>query len=510
MKHKNNQTIGKLFLVTILLSLLFVAIRTYYSQAMLDQSIYLESQHTDKSLHNNPKGISHSYANFTNQHTIAEGGAFLVIDSDEKFSELGLPGNGTHESPYLIENLTISGSQFSTGIYIRDTTKAFVIRNCLFENLTTAISFYNVRSYDSVSEIHNGLVLNSSFQNNIIDMVIDHSSGINVVNNNIVNTRTKDNMGLQLCDNSHIAISNNTITYLPSADGSIYIYTGRFISIANNTFINSGIKFDIYDLSFDYYPNEEYKFIIEGNTVNGKPIGYFERSDNLRINAGGYGQILVADCNNVTIQNQEITNAVVGIQVHHSNLVRILNNRISNSGYGILATSNDNITVAENEVYNTQRGIILYTSWSMVNVSDNVVVGSKYHAIGVYAINYKTWSPDLLLGIIENNVVNDSLDIGIIIDAEYVQIRSNVVANNTIGMSLGVCESVIVLNWLVSNSWYGIDIRNSCTEDFYSNEIYYNNFINNNYVLKGSQGNDDSSCTRWYNSIIKKGNYWSD
>ncbi|GAH11145.1 unnamed protein product, partial [marine sediment metagenome] len=53
----------------------------------------------------------------------------IRIINDSYWGEYDLPGTGTKNDPYIIANYSIDTS-FDYAIYIRDTTKYFVIKNC--------------------------------------------------------------------------------------------------------------------------------------------------------------------------------------------------------------------------------------------------------------------------------------------------------------------------------------------------------------------------------------------
>jgi len=75
--------------------------------------------------------ISSNSIDSTN-HEISLADSFpILITSDEAFTILGFPGNGTIAEPYLIENFRIiSSNQLDSAIMIGNTTAYFTIQNC--------------------------------------------------------------------------------------------------------------------------------------------------------------------------------------------------------------------------------------------------------------------------------------------------------------------------------------------------------------------------------------------
>ncbi|TFH05491.1 MAG: hypothetical protein E4H14_12615, partial [Candidatus Thorarchaeota archaeon] len=52
---------------------------------------------------------------------------------------------------------------------------------------------------------------------------------------------------------------------------------------------------------------------VSGNTVNSKPLGYFKSLTSAIIDGTQYGQVILANCSDVTVKNGVFTN--VGIQL---------------------------------------------------------------------------------------------------------------------------------------------------------------------------------------------------
>jgi parallel beta-helix repeat protein len=111
--------------------------------------------------------------------------------------------------------------------------------------------------------------------------------------------------------------------------GGVFIFS-NYSTISNNTFSNCGIWL----LS---YHNTVYN-----NTVNGKPLVYFEEASDKVIEDAG--QLILIDCNNITIENLELSNTLFGLQLVDTDNCLIVNNDFSNNDMtGILLFSNNNI-----------------------------------------------------------------------------------------------------------------------------------------------------------------------
>jgi len=92
-------------------------------------------------------------------------------------------------------------------------------------------------------------------------------------------------------------------TLSSNEEGGIFLLdeSGNNI-ITNNSFFNDGLW-----VSYSYHNN------VENNTVNGKPLVYLEETSDKVIDEAG--QVILIGCENITIQNHEISNICVGIKL---------------------------------------------------------------------------------------------------------------------------------------------------------------------------------------------------
>ena len=63
----------------------------------------------------------------------------IDIDSEIEFTALGIPGIGSFNDPFIIENKIIDGDGNKNGIRIVDISLYFIIRNCTISNCVTGI-----------------------------------------------------------------------------------------------------------------------------------------------------------------------------------------------------------------------------------------------------------------------------------------------------------------------------------------------------------------------------------
>ena len=290
------------------------------------------------------------------------------------------------------------------------------ITNNDFSGIELQSSSNNTISNNNITNYYYGICLWYTSNNNTIsnNNINDNEYGIDLdfTNNNTVtkNNITNNTCGINLCD-----CSNN--------------------NISNNTFINDGL----------YIANNEHN-TISNNTVNDLPLVYLEGETDQTINYNA-GQIILVNCNNITIQNQEITNTIAAIQLLNTNNSLITNNNISNHYYslGIYLYSSNNNTITENNISNNNYGIPLSCS-SNNTVTENNINNNYYGICLWYTSNNNT---------ISNNNINDN-------------------------------EYGIYITYLSDN-----------------NILYHNNFIND---IENAEDYGDN----YWNSSFGEGNYWDD
>jgi len=89
---------------------------------------------------------------------------------------------------------------------------------------------------------------------------------------------------------------------------------------------------------------------IEDNTVNGKPLVYFE-------NMSGYdvkdaGQVILVCCDNIKVENSSLSNTTIGLQLWGTNNSKILGNSVLNNYIGFAFSYSYNNTFHHNNLSN--------------------------------------------------------------------------------------------------------------------------------------------------------------
>ncbi|GAG99078.1 unnamed protein product, partial [marine sediment metagenome] len=254
----------------------------------------------------------------------------ISITSDSEFEVF--PGSGTSEDPYLIDGYNITTTS-DEGIYIRGTTKYFIIRNCYVDAREYGISIRNVAGGTAT-------VINNTCDNNEYGILLWHS------------------------------VSS---------------------TVANNTFTNCGLK--IVEDTIDAYLSHT----VENNWVNGKILGFYTNLDSTIIDEPVYGQLILVNCTNVTVRDQILNRASIGLFLYSCTYSVIINNTCSNNSIGISLQSSGSATVANNTCNsNDNRGLWFSFSGSSTVVnntcSNNIDDGIYLYSSGSSTVVNNTCS----------------------------------------------------------------------------------------------------------------------
>jgi len=252
------------------------------------------------------------------------------------------------------------------------------------------------------------------------------------------------------------------------------------------------------------FVDKSYHSIVKGNTVNGKHLIYLEDAANIEVTDVA-GQVILVNCNNIRVENQDLSNTDVGIELLKTDDSIIANNTVSSNDYGIKLYVSCNNTICDNNVCtNNEHGIDLIYSDSNSITRNNA---SSNHDCGI------------ILGTsignsITGNEARNNTDDGIYLyDSRDNSITGNEVRNNN--------NDGIYLYDSRNNSFTYNNASNNNGSGIYlisasNNKIYLNNFIDNADESYSSHPNNTWNSTEelvyTYNGSTYKnclGNYWS-
>lgn len=316
----------------------------------------------------------------------------------------------------------------------------------------------NLVSNNIISENYNGIFLNSSKNNTIRNNIITkNKDGINLISNSDSSYIIENNISENEYDGIYIkSSSNNTILKNKFSNN----YRGLWLHdetnnniIQDNVFLNDGLVIQ-----------NSFENTISNNSVNDEPILYLENKSNLILNEDT-GQIILVNCNNITIKNQTISNVYLGIELLKTNSCLISENIISNNVNGLNLHYSNNNRISKN-TFNSNNWNSIYLSKSKNNIIiDNQIISTDEFS----GIDLWDYSNNTIIS--RNNFSNNAYGIHV-----YNTSHTLITKNNFLNDHYGVC-----LWFLCTNTTIFSNNFEKCRDGIWS---YYarNNNISENKI----------------------------
>lgn len=317
----------------------------------------------------------------------------IHIYSNNDISRYNIPGSGTMEDPYRIENRTICSGE---AIRISWVSGYFIIKNNL---LLSAFPIYLYNIDSGCIKIFNNTCIGTLYNTRGFGMYISSiQSNLNISYNKLINY----DLALHLGHSPHSYIQNNKFLH---NNLNLYLYSSNSTQILNNTFIfkegdslskdciyitssyNCSVKNNILEGSgLDFSNYLGHSLICENNLVNNKELGFYTDLDGVVIdNSDTYGQLFLINCSDIVIKNQNIENTNyaltfincsicscdysnfsnnhnIGIRIIDSNEYNVSNCRFSFNSEGAYISNSNSTTFLDNTFNNNIIGIHIYYS----------------------------------------------------------------------------------------------------------------------------------------------------
>lgn len=508
---------------------------------------------------------------------LAQGGQSMLIWSNQILGTTGITLDGIYDC-------TIAQNTFKDnrkGLRLISSYANTIVWN-EFINSGLELIGSNLEQYlqdDVYSNTVNGKPL--IFWQHESNMVVPASAGaivlINCTNIEVSNqVISRTTVGLTIVNGTAMYIHHNNFTnnvlgidstfpdssfftsnyFIDNEDGGIALYSSPNNTIESNIFINCDLyipPYDIYDIL---------QLSVFNNTVNGKPLIYWEFVDSATVPTN-VGQIILIGCSNVDIENlifkggnvqaisvyystdvdvnnctfidlwqktavyyryssltdiiySNFENCDIGIYIGYADANILYRNNFTDCFLGIYSSNQFNISVGFCELLNCDYGIYFYRS-NMTSAYNNIISNSRW--LGIYYSN--CFEGEAYFNTISNGndgismILTDSLSIdnnnieynggtGIFVSScKDNLIAYNIIDNNMEGIYLADShENFIIDNYISYNYYYGLTLMNSG-----DNIISWNSFILNNYEFPSQQAQDTGTIV-YDNSIYC--NYWSD
>ncbi len=447
------------------------------------------------------------------------------------------------------------------GIHFDGSRYNHVTHNTLSENIGGVSLSLSDNNNFSYNEIHpfawDGFELtysdnNTLFANNVSEGDDGITLGASHNNSIIYNHISNVSDGVRISGSAGNRLLNNNISYNEEEGILLRWSDGNILS--GNEMTQNGIYIESESLQ-----GWNTQAIDISNTVNGKPVYYWKNVTGGTIPSGA-GEVILANCTGVAIQNQDLSNGTVGVQIGFSSSNRVSGSIISNNLRGgiHLYISDDNTLDGNTILSNRGREIeLVYSDGN--SLTNNVVIGyddlwpltttaiynwrsnNSYVAhneisnndVGAYFLmsrsatvtgNILTSDAIILSGselnywnthsIDTSNTVNGkpviywknrtsgNVPLGagevILANCTNVIVEDQNVSNGEVGLAIGFSSWNTIKENTFSNNWLGVYIEFS-----ESNTIFHNNFMFNTYQAISYGSNN------WDNGYPDGGNYWS-
>jgi parallel beta-helix repeat protein len=365
----------------------------------------------------------------------------IFIDSNDDFISYGFKGTGIAKDPYLIENLEIITITNSCGIHIKDTTKSFIIRNCIIDALDYGILVSNT-SLRTLSSIDSNII-----ENNYYGIFVNNTFVPLIVNN----TCRYNNYAINVTNCDYVLVDGNKC--FDNLNKSISVQTSENAWVTFNH-CYSGSEEGIIIRECPYSTVIHNVCLLNGDDNALELLGF-----GIRILSSSYTLVK----NNTCMENLEC-----GIDVNTGSLYTIEENFCFNNHYtgiqtwGVLSSLINNNTCIGNPY-----GILLYDA-TTTTITNNTVRYSNWAGMSLAEVSGCTFS---------YNLIQDTTNYGM----EFIHLSSNnkihhnkFIDNNPGGSSQAFDEGN-------QNIWY----QASTNEGNYWNE----------YVPPGSYSIDGSSSS---------------
>jgi parallel beta-helix repeat protein len=393
-----------------------------------------------------------------------------------------------------IKNNTLRDTEF--GIYITNSSDNLIMNNYLIDNkygifLQNSNSI-NITENNASHSNQYGFYLNHSHNNSIKHNEIRiNSYGIwlnSSHDNHIIDNNATDNW-----DNIHLYKSNNNdikSNYLHSVGYGMQLDSSLSNNIIENAMFESSIY--IYGDKIEFWTTH---IIDTSNTVNGKPLYYLKNQNGASVPLGA-GQVILANCTNIPIENQELSSGSVGIELGFSLNITIANNNITNNNlFGIYFYNSSGNNIFGNNLSSRWWSSLYLLNSSQNNITNNIISNNE---IGIYL--YSSGENNIT----GNNISsNDGYGIYLFNSSNRNIISYNIITANDHGIYLDTSnDNLVIRNNASSNERCGIHLYSSNENSIFGNNASFNRY---GIYVENSKSNNIKNTTMIKNGIFLLG-----
>ena len=212
------------------------------------------------------------------------------------------------------------------------------------------------------------------------------------------NTLTYNGYGIYILGASQNTITGNTAT---NNDIGIGLEASSNNILRDNVMDNNN-NLAVYGTQAPHFDND----IDDSNTVSGKKVYYLISQNNLIINPSTYpdvGYLALVNCQNITVNNLEITKNAHGVLLAYTTGATITQNVLKDNSVGVGLVASTANYIGDNDIVENTRGIQLSNSSTSNTISANDVSSNKE---GMFLFSS---SQNTFFG---NNITNNEIGVG--------------------------------------------------------------------------------------------------
>ncbi|TFG04838.1 hypothetical protein EU538_11925, partial [Candidatus Thorarchaeota archaeon] len=227
-----------------------------------------------------------------------------------------------------IEYNTITNT-FLRGLDLSNSPDPVIIGNILSDAVSQALY---------LSDCDRAYLSDNDISDSVDGIYITGSDNLTVIENTIT---TIENEGAAFYGAVNATFSDNIVS---QALNGLYLFQCINCTIEGNEFTECGILAPI-------SPNvQHYNHTVNDNIVNGKDLLYLRAQSDMVIDGTQCGEIIIVDCENMTIQGGEFETSSAGILTAFSEEINIKGVGISGNRYGIVVHETENATVLDSKL----------------------------------------------------------------------------------------------------------------------------------------------------------------
>lgn len=260
-----------------------------------------------------------------------------------------------------------------TSLTIDDMAKGIVLEGATYTSISSSI-ISNCSSMMGCwikSSSHNTTIINNDFRDSDTAISISNSNEQRITQNSIKDCR----FGILFFSSTQNTITSNTIS---TTFFGVVFSRSSFNTVQSNSFLHQGMILLGSDVFSDlpvYYTSHT----IEDNTLDGNPIYYYSQQQDMEVPTNA-AQVILADCQNMLIQDHEYLQTNNPIQIAFSSDCTIANTHIDTSNdSGIIIAFSSRIHLVGSTIMECQGYSLMIVLCSDTTIIHNNFIDNTHH-----------------------------------------------------------------------------------------------------------------------------------